>query len=365
MVESLNPTLLAVLQSAPLAMPSKIRPSVSMPTQASKHPLSDHHSILAAVKRVLRIEASAIERLGSQLTDEVIQAVQTIQGLSPHGGRLAVMGMGKSGHIARKLAATFASTGTPALFVHPAEAKHGDLGMIQPQDLVLAISHSGETEELCDVLPHIKRLGIRLIAMTGRPQSRLARLSDIHLDASVVEEACPLNLAPTASTTAALALGDALAIAVLEANGFSADDFARSHPGGSLGRRLLVRVSDIMRQADKVPKVSDSALLSQTLIEMTSKRLGMTCVVDEKGQLAGIFTDGDLRRVLERQTLHAQTAVKEIMTRQVKTIAADALASEAARLMDEQRINHLVVVDAENAPVGVIGLHDLLESKII
>jgi arabinose-5-phosphate isomerase len=332
---------------------------------ATAHQVSGSDSALLTVRRVLRIEAAAIERLSGQLGTEVTQAVQTIRGLSVRGGRLVVMGMGKSGHIARKLAATFASTGTPALFVHPAEAKHGDLGMIQPQDLVLAISHSGETEELCDVLPHIKRMGIALIAMTGRPDSRLARLSDIHLDASVVEEACPLNLAPTASTTAALALGDALAVAVLEASGFSADDFARSHPGGSLGRRLLVRVSDVMRQGDQVPKVSDSALLSQTLIEMTSKRLGMTCVVDGQGRLAGIFTDGDLRRVLEKQKLHAQTAVKDIMTRQVRTIASEALASEAAYLMDERRINHLVVVDAENAPVGVIGLHDLLESKII
>ncbi len=332
---------------------------------ATAHEVSGSDSALLTVRRVLRIEAAAIERLSGQLGTEVTQAVQTIRGLSVRGGRLVVMGMGKSGHIARKLAATFASTGTPALFVHPAEAKHGDLGMIQPQDLVLAISHSGETEELCDVLPHIKRMGIALIAMTGRPDSRLARLSDIHLDASVVEEACPLNLAPTASTTAALALGDALAVAVLEASGFSADDFARSHPGGSLGRRLLVRVSDVMRQGDQVPKVSDSALLSQTLIEMTSKRLGMTCVIDGQGRLAGIFTDGDLRRVLEKQKLHAQTAVKDIMTRQVRTIASEALASEAAYLMDERRINHLVVVDAENAPVGVIGLHDLLESKII
>lgn len=332
---------------------------------ATAHEVSGTDSAILTVRRVLRIEAAAIERLSGQLGTEVTQAVQTIRGLSVRGGRLVVMGMGKSGHIARKLAATFASTGTPALFVHPAEAKHGDLGMIQPQDLVLAISHSGETEELCDVLPHIKRMGIALIAMTGRPDSRLARLSDIHLDASVVEEACPLNLAPTASTTAALALGDALAVAVLEASGFSADDFARSHPGGSLGRRLLVRVSDVMRQGDQVPKVSDSALLSQTLIEMTSKRLGMTCVIDGQGRLAGIFTDGDLRRVLEKQKLHAQTAVKDIMTRQVRTIASEALASEAAYLMDERRINHLVVVDAENAPVGVIGLHDLLESKII
>ena len=332
---------------------------------ATAHEVSGTDSAILTVRRVLRIEAAAIERLSGQLGPEVTQAVQTIRGLSVRGGRLVVMGMGKSGHIARKLAATFASTGTPALFVHPAEAKHGDLGMIQPQDLVLAISHSGETEELCDVLPHIKRMGIALIAMTGRPDSRLARLSDIHLDASVVEEACPLNLAPTASTTAALALGDALAVAVLEASGFSADDFARSHPGGSLGRRLLVRVSDVMRQGDQVPKVSDSALLSQTLIEMTSKRLGMTCVVDGQGRLAGIFTDGDLRRVLEKQKLHTQTAVKDIMTRQVKTIASEALASEAAHLMEERRINHLVVVDAANAPVGVIGLHDLLESKII
>jgi len=332
---------------------------------ATSPEVSRPDSALITVRRVLRIEAAAIERLSEQLGTEVSQAVQTIRGLSTRGGRLVVMGMGKSGHIARKLAATFASTGTPALFVHPAEAKHGDLGMIQPQDLVLAISHSGETEELCDVLPHIKRMGIALIAMTGRPDSRLARLSDIHLDASVVEEACPLNLAPTASTTAALALGDALAVAVLEASGFSADDFARSHPGGSLGRRLLVRVGDVMRQGDQIPKVSDSALLSQTLIEMTSKRLGMTCVVDGQGCLAGIFTDGDLRRVLEKQKLHAQTAVKDIMTRQVKTIASESLASEAAHLMEERRINHLVVVDEANAPVGVIGLHDLLESKII
>lgn len=338
--------------------------TVSLPSASPKdNDLGD--AALTTVRRVLRIEAQAIERLGQQLGSEVLQAVQTIQGLGARGGRLVVMGMGKSGHIARKLAATFASTGTPALFVHPAEAKHGDLGMIQPQDLVLAISHSGETEELCDVLPHIKRMGIPLLAMTGRPDSRLARLSDIHLDASVVEEACPLNLAPTASTTAALALGDALAIAVLEASGFSADDFARSHPGGSLGRRLLVRVADVMRQGHQVPTVEETASLSQTLIEMTDKRLGMTCVVDVQGCLVGIFTDGDLRRVLEKQMLQAHTGVKEIMTKEVKTISSESLATEAARLMDERRINHLVVVDEHNHPIGVLGLHDLLESKII
>jgi arabinose-5-phosphate isomerase len=338
--------------------------TVSLPSASPKeNDLGD--AALTTVRRVLRIEAQAIERLGQQLGSEVLQAVQTIQGLGARGGRLVVMGMGKSGHIARKLAATFASTGTPALFVHPAEAKHGDLGMIQPQDLVLAISHSGETEELCDVLPHIKRMGIPLLTMTGRPDSRLARLSDIHLDASVVEEACPLNLAPTASTTAALALGDALAIAVLEASGFSADDFARSHPGGSLGRRLLVRVADVMRQGHQVPTVEETASLSQTLIEMTAKRLGMTCVVDVQGCLVGIFTDGDLRRVLEKQMLQARTGVKEIMTKEVKTISSESLATEAARLMDERRINHLVVVDERHHPIGVLGLHDLLESKII
>ncbi|MEK9812548.1 MAG: KpsF/GutQ family sugar-phosphate isomerase [Bordetella sp.] len=338
--------------------------TVSLPSASPKeNDLGD--AALTTVRRVLRIEAQAIERLGQQLGSEVLQAVQTIQGLGARGGRLVVMGMGKSGHIARKLAATFASTGTPALFVHPAEAKHGDLGMIQPQDLVLAISHSGETEELCDVLPHIKRMGIPLLTMTGRPDSRLARLSDIHLDASVVEEACPLNLAPTASTTAALALGDALAIAVLEASGFSADDFARSHPGGSLGRRLLVRVADVMRQGHQVPTVEETASLSQTLIEMTDKRLGMTCVVDVQGCLVGIFTDGDLRRVLEKQMLQARTGVKEIMTKEVKTISSESLATEAARLMDERRINHLVVVDERHHPIGVLGLHDLLESKII
>jgi arabinose-5-phosphate isomerase len=274
--------------------------------------------------------------------------------------------MGKSGHVAKKLAATFASTGTPAFFVHPAEAQHGDLGMLQPQeDMVLAISYSGETDEILQIAPHIKRMGIRLVAMTGRPESSLARLADLHLNAAVVQEACPLNLAPTASTTAAMALGDALAVAVLESKGFSADDFARSHPGGSLGRRLLIRVADVMRTGDEIPQVHQSASLSAALMEMTRKRMGMTCVMQDDHRLAGIFTDGDLRRVLEQQTLAPQTPIATLMTAGGKTIAPEALASEAARVMDELRINHLLVVDQAGGLVGAIGIHDLLEAKIL
>jgi arabinose-5-phosphate isomerase len=274
--------------------------------------------------------------------------------------------MGKSGHVAKKLAATFASTGTPAFFVHPAEAQHGDLGMLQPQeDMVLAISYSGETDEILQIAPHIKRMGIRLVAMTGRPDSSLARLADLHLNAAVVQEACPLNLAPTASTTAAMALGDALAVAVLESKGFSADDFARSHPGGSLGRRLLIRVADVMRTGEQIPRIPHTASLSAALMEMTRKRMGMTCVMQDAHRLAGIFTDGDLRRVLEQQTLSPQTPIATLMTAGGKTIAPDALASEAARVMDELRINHLLVVDSGGALLGAIGIHDLLEAKIL
>jgi arabinose-5-phosphate isomerase len=325
--------------------------------------VSDPQAIAQRIARVLTIESQAVLALTDQVGPEAVTAVSWIRALT---GRLIVTGMGKSGHVAKKLAATFASTGTPAFFVHPAEAQHGDLGMLQPrEDMVLAISYSGETEEILQIAPHIKRMGIRLVAMTGRPESSLARLADLHLNAAVVQEACPLNLAPTASTTAAMALGDALAVAVLESKGFSADDFARSHPGGSLGRRLLIRVADVMRTGDEIPQVHQTASLSAALMEMTRKRMGMTCVMQDDHRLAGIFTDGDLRRVLEQQTLAPQTPIATLMTAGGKTIAPDALASEAARVMDELRINHLLVVDQAGGLVGAIGIHDLLEAKIL
>ncbi|MEN9765126.1 MAG: hypothetical protein RL397_1081 [Pseudomonadota bacterium] len=325
--------------------------------------VSDPQAIAQRIARVLTIESQAVLALTDQVGPEAVTAVSWIRALT---GRLIVTGMGKSGHVAKKLAATFASTGTPAFFVHPAEAQHGDLGMLQPrEDMVLAISYSGETDEILQIAPHIKRMGIRLVAMTGRPESSLARLADLHLNAAVVQEACPLNLAPTASTTAAMALGDALAVAVLESKGFSADDFARSHPGGSLGRRLLIRVADVMRTGDEIPQVHQSASLSAALMEMTRKRMGMTCVMQDDHRLAGIFTDGDLRRVLEQQTLAPQTPIATLMTAGGKTIAPEALASEAARVMDELRINHLLVVDQAGGLVGAIGIHDLLEAKIL
>jgi arabinose-5-phosphate isomerase len=325
--------------------------------------ISDPQAIAQRIARVLTIESQAVLALTDQVGPEAVTAVSWIRALT---GRLIVTGMGKSGHVAKKLAATFASTGTPAFFVHPAEAQHGDLGMLQPQeDMVLAISYSGETDEILQIAPHIKRMGIRLVAMTGRPDSSLARLADLHLNAAVVQEACPLNLAPTASTTAAMALGDALAVAVLESKGFSADDFARSHPGGSLGRRLLIRVADVMRTGDEIPRIPHTASLSAALMEMTRKRMGMTCVMQDDHRLAGIFTDGDLRRVLEQQTLAPQTPIAALMTAGGKTIAPDALASEAARVMDELRINHLLVVDQAGGLVGAIGIHDLLEAKIL
>jgi arabinose-5-phosphate isomerase len=323
---------------------------------------ADDASMVARCRRVLQIEAQAVTGLIDQLDTATARAVRAIYDLS---GRLVVTGMGKSGHVARKIAATFASTGTPALFVHPAEAQHGDLGMIQANDLVLAFSYSGETDELRLIAPHIKRMGARLIAVTGHPHSTLARLADIHLNASVKEEACPLNLAPTASTTAALALGDALAVAVLEMRGFRAEDFAKSHPGGSLGRRLLVRVADVMRTGDQVPRVAAGTLLTEALAEMGAKRMGMTCVVDGQGRAQGIFTDGDLRRLLGQNQLTPDLTVDQVMTRSAQTISAEALATEAAHQMDATRINHLLIVDDQQVLIGAIGLHDLLEAKIL
>jgi arabinose-5-phosphate isomerase len=337
------------------------RPSVH-PSPSKTGEAADDASMVARCRRVLQIEAQAVAGLIDQLDAATAQAVRAIYDLT---GRLVVTGMGKSGHVARKIAATFASTGTPALFVHPAEAQHGDLGMIQANDLVLAFSYSGETDELRLIAPHIKRMGARLIAVTGHAQSTLARLADIHLNAAVKEEACPLNLAPTASTTAALALGDALAVAVLEMRGFRAEDFAKSHPGGSLGRRLLVRVADVMRTGDQIPRVAAGTLLTDALAEMGAKRMGMTCVVDAQGRAQGIFTDGDLRRLLGQNQLTPDLTVDQVMTRSAQTISAEALATEAAHQMDATRINHLLIVNDQQVLIGAIGLHDLLEAKIL
>ena len=281
-------------------------------------------------------------------------------------GRVVCTGMGKSGHVARKIAATLASTGTPAFYMHPGEAGHGDLGMVTDADIVLALSNSGESDELLMLLPVLKRQGNRLIAMTGRPGSTLAREADVHLDVTVPAEACPLALAPTASTTAALAMGDALAVALLEARGFTADDFARSHPAGALGRRLLLHIADVMHSGDAVPRVRADASVSEALVEMTRKRLGMTAVVDDDGRLLGLYTDGDLRRSLDDENLDLRnTRIAEVMTRAPKTIGADALAVEAARLMETHKISGLLVVDAERRVVGALNIHDLLRARVV
>jgi arabinose-5-phosphate isomerase len=274
--------------------------------------------------------------------------------------------MGKSGHVARKIAATFASTGTPAFYVHPGEAGHGDLGMITDPDVVLALSYSGETDELLMLLPVLKRQGNRVIAMTGRVDSTLATTADIHLDVSVPAEACPLDLAPTASTTAALALGDALAVALLEARGFTADDFARSHPAGSLGRRLLLHITDVMHAGDDVPRVQADASLSEALLEMSRKHLGITAVVDDDGRLLGLYTDGDLRRTLDDAAIDLRaTRIAEVMTRTPKSIGSDALAVEAAQMMEAHKINALLVVDGDGRVVGALNIHDLLRARVV
>ena len=275
-------------------------------------------------------------------------------------------GIGKSGHIARKIAATLASTGTPAFFVHPAEASHGDLGMITQRDVVLSLSNSGETDELLTILPLIKRQNVPLIAMTGNEFSSLAKLADVHLDVSVSEEACPLGLAPTASTTAALVMGDALAIALLEARGFTSEDFARSHPAGTLGRRLLVRISDIMHSGKQIPVVDQNASLTSALVEMSRTGLGMTAVTDEQGRLLGVFTDGDLRRAVDDNDIDLRdTPVVRVMTSNPKTITADKLAVEAAQVMEAYKIHALLVVDEDNHVVGALNIHDLLRARVV
>jgi len=318
--------------------------------------------LLQLARDTLDIEAAALQGLKTRLDERFVQAVDMMLGVR---GRVVVTGMGKSGHIGRKIAATLASTGTPAMFVHPAEASHGDLGMIKPVDVVLGISNSGESDELIAILPVLKRQGVPLIAMTGGLQSSLARHADVVLDSSVEKEACPLNLAPTASTTAQLALGDALAVALLDARGFKPEDFARSHPGGSLGRRLLTHVSDVMRKGDGVPRVPPHASFSELMQEMSRKGLGASAVVDVAGLPVGIFTDGDLRRLIEKgQDLRALRA-SDVMHARPRTIRQDALAVEAADLMEQHRITSILVVDAEGVLCGALNTNDLMRAKVI
>ena len=318
-------------------------------------------AILASGRRTLHTEAQALIALEQQLDQAFVQAVSCLMRCE---GRVVVSGIGKTGHIARKIAATLASTGTPALFMHATEAIHGDLGMLTGRDVLITLSYSGAGEELLTILPLAHRLGVPVIAMTGNPNSELARLADIHLDVHVAQEACPLNLAPTASTTAALGLGDALAVACLEARGFGRDDFARSHPGGSLGRRLLTRVRDVMRQGSALPVVTPEVTVSSILEEMSKKGMGMVVVVKD-GALRGIFTDGDLRRLIAQHGDIRHLTVATGMTIKPRTIDPDALAVDAARIMDESRLSQMLVVDADGQLVGALHMHDLMRAKVV
>lgn len=321
-----------------------------------------HDRVLALARRVLEIEAEAVHALADQLGPEFVKAVDLILASS---GRVIVSGVGKSGHIGRKFAATLASTGTPAYFVHAAEAAHGDLGMITANDVLIALSYSGSGEELLKIVPLVKRQGARLIAITGDPDSPLAREADVHLNGAVKEEACPLNLAPTASTTASLALSDALAVALLDARGFGADDFARSHPGGALGRRLLTHVSDVMRSGAAIPQVTEDALLADALMEMTRAGMGMTAIVDADQRIVGIYTDGDLRRSLASGCNFSTARVADVMSRGPRTIHPEALAVEAAEMMETRRISQLLVADAAGRLIGALNHHDLMLAKVI
>ena len=342
-----------------------------MPDSLHQTRVADNFSSTVAVtddellelgREVLRVEADAVSSLVARLGADFVQAVRLILKCR---GRVVVSGIGKSGHVARKIAATMASTGTPAFFVHPAEASHGDLGMITPDDVVIALSNSGESAELVAIVPLLKRHGTSLIAITGVKTSTLATLADVHLDGAVEKEACPLGLAPTSSTTAALALGDALAVALLKARGFSAQDFARSHPGGKLGRRLLVLVSDVMHTGTELPKVGSDSSLADALLEMSAKGLGMTAIVDSAQKILGIFTDGDLRRVLADGTDLRSARIIDLMKRNPRTIDANRLAAEAVQQMETLRINGMLVVDADNRLIGVFNMHDLLRAGVL
>jgi arabinose-5-phosphate isomerase len=317
---------------------------------------------LRLARETLELEADALRGVDKRLGEAFVAAVEAMLN---SGGRVVVMGMGKSGHVGRKIAATLASTGTPAMFVHPAEASHGDLGMVTERDVVLAISNSGESDELNVILPVLKRLGVTVVAMTGRPGSTLARHAGIVLDAGVEKEACPLNLAPTASTAAQMALGDALAVALLDARGFREADFARSHPGGALGRKLLMLVRDLMRAGDQLPAVGPRATFSELLREMTGKGLGFSAVVDAERRVLGIFTDGDLRRLIERGADLRGLVAEQVMTRQPRRLRDDVLAVEAAELMERHRVTSVLVVDADERLVGALNTHDLMRAKVI
>jgi len=329
---------------------------------ASEHSAASDQSLLQAARRTFEIEGAALEALRSRLDAAFVAACRLCLQCQ---GRIVVTGMGKSGHIAHKIAATLASTGSPAFFLHSAEASHGDLGMLARGDVLLALSNSGETEEVLALLPQIKRMAVPLIALTGNPLSTLAAAADAHLDVGVPQEACPHNLAPTASTTAALVMGDALAVALLQARGFSAEDFARAHPGGRLGRRLLLRVEDIMRRGDRLPRVRPDTPLADALIEMTRKGLGLTAVVDAQQHLLGVFTDGDLRRALDRRVdLHA-TSMREVMTVGGRSIDAHELAAAAAALMQAHRITALLVTDDARQLIGALNVHDLMQAGVV
>lgn len=318
--------------------------------------------LLALAAEVLEIESRAVENLKTRLDDSFVAACQLCMNTR---GRVVVTGMGKSGHVSNKIAATLASTGTPAFFMHPAEASHGDVGMITKHDLLLAVSYSGETEEVITILPVVKRMGAKLLSLTGNPNSTMAKASDVHLDISVAEEACPLNLAPTASTTATLAMGDALAVALLKNRGFTADDFARSHPSGNLGKRLLLRVADVMRVGDRVPAVSADVTLRDALLEMTDKGLGMTAIVGAGNSILGIYTDGDLRRTLDSGADIRTTVIRDVMHTNCKTTSAEVLAAEALRLLEENKITSLLVADEDGALVGALNIHDLFREGLM
>ncbi len=323
----------------------------------------DKTKLITMARAVIETETRAVSDLLPRIDDKFAQACDYMLHCQ---GRIVVTGMGKSGHIGNKIAATLASTGSPAFFVHPGEASHGDLGMITPQDVVITLSNSGETDELLTIVPIIKRLGVPLIALTGNPDSRLAREASVHIDISVEKEACPLGLAPTSSTTATLVMGDAMAVALLEERGFTADDFARSHPGGRLGKRLLLHVEDIMHSGEELPQVNEQATLAQALEEMTRKGLGMTNIVDVEKRLKGVFTDGDLRRVLDHGPVDIQQLlVSTVMTANCTTIRSHILAAEALQFMEKKRINALPVVDAHNTLIGTINMHDLLRAGVV
>ena len=322
----------------------------------------DDSALLASAQRTLQREQAGIGAVGARLDAAFARACRTLLGCS---GRVIVTGMGKSGHVGGKIAATLASTGTPAFFLHPAEAGHGDLGMITRQDVVLALSNSGETAEILVLLPHLKRLGVPLVALTGKPASTLARAAEIVLDVSVEQEACPHNLAPTTSTTATLAMGDALAVAVLEARGFSAEDFARAHPGGNLGRRLLLHVEDIMRRDAALPRVGPDTSLAAGLVEMSAKGLGITAVVDADGRALGVFSDGDLRRALDQRIDIHQVTMRQVMTAGGRRIGPRELAATAAHLMETHRVTALLVVDESQRLIGALNVHDLMRAGVV